>query len=107
MDFNPDTWGTVADRVGGLGTTAAFLITGFVVYRDAKVRKSAQAMQVANVVRKPDDFMNALFQGKDVPVDYILSNMSPEPIYDVVQLNPYDNREPIAYTDVWDCPRFC
>lgn len=27
MDFNPDTWGTVADWVAGLGTTAAFIVT--------------------------------------------------------------------------------
>lgn len=100
MDFNPNTWGTVADWVGGLGTTAAFLITAFVVYRDAKVRRGAQAMQVAYIVRKPEDFLDAMLQGKDISVDYILSNMSPEPIYDVIQFNLSDGLELIAYADV-------
>lgn len=36
MDFNPDTRGTVADWVGGLGTIAAFLAPALVINRDAK-----------------------------------------------------------------------
>lgn len=100
MDFNPDTWGTVADWVGGLGTTAAFVATAIVVYRDAKVRKIAQAMQIAYVVHRPDNFAEVMLQGKETPVDYLLSNMSQEPIYDVVQFDPYGKREPISYTDV-------
>lgn len=84
MDFNPDTWGTVADWVGGLGTTAAFLITGFVVYRDAKLRRSAQARQVAYYVRRPKDYLFDRLSGRDVQEDYFVSNMSPEPIYDVI-----------------------
>lgn len=85
MDFNPDTWGTVAEWVGGLGTTAAFLITAIVVYRDTKVRRESQARQVAYIVRKPAGYIYASLQGKEIPVTYVISNMSPEPIYDVLQ----------------------
>lgn len=88
MDFNPDTWGTVADWVGGLGTTAAFLITGFVVYRDAKVRRSSQARQVAYYLRRPKDY---LFNRLSVEVDYFISNMSQEPIYDVMHYYKSDD----------------
>lgn len=85
MEFNPDTWGTVAEWVGGLGTTAAFLITGLVVYRDAKLRRSAQARQVAYYVRRPKDYLFDSLSGKLVRLEYFVSNMSPEPIYDVIQ----------------------
>jgi hypothetical protein len=54
MDFNPDTWGTVADWVGGTGTTLAFLATAYVVWRDAKVRREAQARKVAYYLREVD-----------------------------------------------------
>lgn len=54
MDFNPNTWGTVAEWVGGLGTAAAFLITAFVVYRDAKVRRMAQVRKVVFTVETLD-----------------------------------------------------
>lgn len=57
-------------------------------------------MQVAYIIRKPDDFLEAMLQNKDVPVDFVLSNMSQEPIYDVNQFNHSDGFEPIAFTEV-------
>jgi hypothetical protein len=47
MVFNPDTWGTVADWVGGLGTTPAFLATAYGITCDVKVRRESQARKVA------------------------------------------------------------
>lgn len=47
MDFNPDTWGTVADWVGGLGTTAAFGVAASVVALDLRQRKRAQAEAIS------------------------------------------------------------
>lgn len=46
-DFNPGIWGTVADWVGGLGTTAAFVAAVIVIGKDANVRRLAQARKVA------------------------------------------------------------
>jgi uncharacterized protein YcfL len=90
MDFNPDTWGTVADWVGGLGTTAAFLITAFVVYRDAKVRKLAQARKIVYVSEETEyvSLVTASFHNYSTgPVPhlhrYTLKNLSDEPIYRV------------------------
>jgi hypothetical protein len=57
MDFNPDTWGTVADWVGGLGTTAAFLAAVVVITKAAKVRKIAHARRVV-FVSEDTEFMS-------------------------------------------------
>jgi hypothetical protein len=47
MDFNPDTWGTIADWVGGLGTAAAFGITAFVIGGDVQRRRRDKASRVS------------------------------------------------------------
>lgn len=83
MDFNPDTWGTVADWVGGTGTTLAFLATAFAITRDVKVRREAQARKVAyyfhEVDRAPDEV-----QGKYTKWwVHEVHNLSDEPIYRV------------------------
>lgn len=89
MDFNPDTWGTVADWVGGLGTTAAFIAAVVVIAKDAKVRRLAQASKVI-YYQEP-----AKGSRYDDPVPnhylYIVKNLSSEPVY-----NPtyYDPRTP-------------
>lgn len=86
MDFNPDTWGTVADWVGGLGTTAAFVAAVVVIAKDAKVRKLAQARQVVYVSENGIVYRNADANGVTHPEevrDYILKNLSDEPIYKI------------------------
>jgi hypothetical protein len=90
MDFNPDTWGTVADWVGGLGTTAAFLITAFVVYRDAKFRRLSQARKVVYVAEETEymSVVTASFHDYETGpppnlYKYILKNLSDEPIYGI------------------------
>ncbi|BCW78311.1 hypothetical protein [Arthrobacter sp. NicSoilC5] len=86
MDFNPDTWGTVADWVGGLGTTAAFVATAIVINRDAKVRKLSQARKVVYITEEfgipasTDADGNVSF---DMSTRYIVQNLSEEPIYDI------------------------
>jgi hypothetical protein len=40
------TWGTVGQWVGGIGTTLAFTATFYVIRRDAKVRRYAQARKI-------------------------------------------------------------
>lgn len=83
MDLNPDTWGTVADWVGGLGTTLAFLATAVVIYRDSKVRREAQARKIAYYYREVDR------APEDVRGKYTkwwmheVHNLSDEPIYRV------------------------
>ncbi|MFB9654787.1 hypothetical protein [Pseudarthrobacter oxydans] len=88
MDFNPDTWGTVADWVGGLGTTAAFVAAVVVIAKDAKVRKLAQARKVAYTWEDTDTYSLAtvaFHEEEDGPTPsikrYTLSNLSDEPIY--------------------------
>jgi hypothetical protein len=83
MDFNPDTWGTVADWVGGTGTTAAFLAAVIVIAKDAKVRKIAQARKVAYIAED-----KTVYDTDEVGVSrprnavrYVLKNLSDEPIY--------------------------
>lgn len=84
MDVNPDTWGTVADWVGELGTTAAFLAAVVVIAKDAKVRKSAQARKVAYVTEKLTVYgdLQGMTHVRQVP-KYVIKNLSDEPIYDV------------------------
>jgi hypothetical protein len=83
MDLNPDTWGTVADWVGGTGTTLAFLATAAVIYRDSKVRREAQARKIAYYFREVDR------APEDVRGKYTkwwmheVHNLSDEPIYRV------------------------
>lgn len=80
MDFNPDTWGTVADWVGGLGTTAAFVATFVVILRDAKVRRMEQAAKIAY-------FSEVTGIGDSPPTKatwrHVVVNLSQEPIYRV------------------------
>ncbi|MHA7209674.1 hypothetical protein [Arthrobacter sp. MDT1-65] len=86
MDFNPDTWGTVADWVGGLGTTAAFFAAVLVIARDAKVRRIGQARKVVYTSEKLNLIQLTLKGHESGPVEnqsYILTNLSDEPIYDV------------------------
>lgn len=86
MDFNPDTWGTVADWVGGLGTTAAFIAAVVVIAKDAKVRKIAQASKVI-YYQEPVKGSNY-----DAPIPnhylYIVKNLSDEPIYSPAYYDP-------------------
>lgn len=91
MDFNPDTWGTVADWVGGVGTTAAFLATALVIYRDAKVRRLAQARKVVYTSEDTDTYSLAtvaFHKDEDGPTPsirrYVLKNLSDEPIYTAI-----------------------
>lgn len=99
MDFNPNTWGSVADWVGGVGTTAAFAAAVFVIGKDARVRKTAQAQQVAYFLHRPKGFSYITHDEGDA--DYFVTNMSPEPIYDVVQYYRTENSLGILhYKDV-------
>lgn len=86
MEFNPDTWGTVADWVGGLGTTAAFIAAVVVIAKDAKVRKIAQARKVVYVAENKTVYRTTDAIGNTPPEEvthYILKNLSDEPIYGV------------------------
>lgn len=90
MDFNPDTWGTVADWVGGVGTTAAFIAAVVVIAKDAKVRKIAQARKVVYVSEETEFSTYKSVLSGDTSTGshtrihrYILKNLSDEPIYRV------------------------
>jgi hypothetical protein len=83
MDFNPDTSGTVADWVGGTGTTLAFLATAYVVRRDAKVRREAQARKVAYYLREVDRAPDEIVGKYTKWWIHEIHNLSDEPIYRV------------------------
>ncbi|MDN4611459.1 hypothetical protein [Arthrobacter burdickii] len=85
--MNPDTWGTVADWVGGIGTTAAFVAAVVVMAKDAKVRKIAQARKVVYVAETTQLMAISVpggpSYGGGTSTRYILKNLSDEPIYRV------------------------
>ena len=91
MDLNPDTWGTVADWVGGTGTTLAFLAAAAVIYRDAKERRQSQARKIAYYFREVDRAPG------DVRGKYTkwwmheVHNLSDEPIYRVQHHESHGN----------------
>jgi hypothetical protein len=85
MDFNPSIWGTYGQWVSSTLTTLAFLTTAFVVFRDTKDRREAQARQVACFVKK---IKRSMYEDDQSPlVEYRVSNLSQEPIYDVTLLS--------------------
>lgn len=85
MDMNPDIWGTVAEWVGGVGTTLAFLATASIIYRDSKVRRLAQARKIAYYFR-PEDRGPAEVDGRYTKWwIHEVHNLSDEPIYGVKQ----------------------
>lgn len=84
MDFNPDIWGTFADWVGGVGTSAAFIAAVVVIAKDAKVRRIAQARKVVYVAEIKTVYRTTDANGVTHPekmTHYILKNLSDEPIY--------------------------
>lgn len=85
MNFDPSTWGTVADWVGGVGTTAAFIAAVVVIAKDAKVRKIAQARKVVYVAESiqlvPISIAGGASHSGGTSTRYILKNLSDEPIY--------------------------
>lgn len=83
MDLNPDTWGTVADWVGGIGTTLAFLATAAVIYRDSKVRREAQARKIAYYFREVDRSPEEVQGRYKKWWVHEVHNLSDEPIYRV------------------------
>ncbi|WP_026536951.1 hypothetical protein [Arthrobacter sp. 9MFCol3.1] len=95
MDFNPGTWGTVADWVGGLGTTAAFIAAVVVIAKDAKVRRIAQARKVVYITLEGSAFEKDEATGQTRrrnTIRYVLKNLSDEPVYSVrfiVRSGPY------------------
>lgn len=103
MDFNPDTWGTVAEWVGSIGTTLAFLATFIVIRRDAKVRRIAQARRIVYTVETLN-LMQLTIKGHEPPAlmdkSYSLTNLSDEPIYDVFFLIDGANGQIPASKDV-------
>jgi hypothetical protein len=83
MDFNPDTWGTVAEWVGGTGTTLAFLATAYAITRDVKVRREAQARKVAYYFREVDRAPDEVRGRYTKWWIHEVHNLSDEPIYRV------------------------
>jgi hypothetical protein len=81
LNFDPATWGTVADWVGGTGTTLAFLATAYVVWRDAKVRRGAQTRKVAYYMRVADRASNEIVGKYTNWWIHEIHNLSDEPIY--------------------------
>lgn len=80
MDFNPDTWGTIGQWASALITGSAFFATFYVIRRDAAVRRYAQARKVAYYVKviEPSKYEPV---GTIADLEYIVRNISDEPIY--------------------------
>lgn len=100
MDFNPDTWGTVADWVGSIGTTLAFVATFVVILRDAMVRRRIQARKVAfhGEVTTWEEATDGKPEVLDNDVSFV--NLSDEPIYKVFM---YDNNRNV-WPEMWWLP---
>lgn len=84
-DLNPDIWGTYADWVGGLGTTAAFVAAVVVIAKDAKIRRLAQARKIVYTLEILD-LVEVALKGRPDPIKdqrQTLTNLSDEPIYHV------------------------
>lgn len=87
MYFDTNVWGTVAEWVGGLGTTLAFGITALVVFRDAKVRRESQARKIAYYLRDVDRETHEISGKYTKWWDLEVHNLSDEPIYRIQQHN--------------------
>ena len=80
-EFPPGEWGTYGQWASALITGAAFSATFYVIRRDAKVRRFAQARKVG--------FYYQAMRPEDRETDYshpyrlFLRNLSDEPLYDV------------------------
>lgn len=96
MDFNPDTWGTVGQWASAGLTALAFLTTAYVVRRDTKERRLSQARQVAYFINE-DKIPHYELGRKNQIYEYTVSNLSPEPIYDVS--NVFDTVAGIGLND--------
>jgi hypothetical protein len=81
--FDPATWGTVGQWVGSIGTTLAFTATFYVIRRDAKVRRYAQARKVAFYQGWTTVEVDAVTHEEVPRFDRTVQNLSDEPIYDV------------------------
>ncbi|MCZ9880539.1 hypothetical protein [Arthrobacter sp. B2a2-09] len=82
MDFNPSIWGTVGQWASAVITGSAFFATFYVIRRDAAVRRFSQARKVAYYV-KPVKVSVYEPPGTVPNAEYIIKNMSDEPIYGV------------------------
>jgi len=90
MDFNPTIWGTFGQWVSSSIATLALLTTAFVVWRDTNERRVSQARQVAYYVKENVRSVYEFDQEEEDPIhDYTVSNLSPEPIYDVMQVSDH------------------
>jgi hypothetical protein len=81
-------WGDVPEWVGGLGTTAAFTATFFVIRRDANERQREQARKIVFYQAEmspgtaPSQLARIAQSSKEIWT-YELHNLSDEPIYSV------------------------
>lgn len=87
MNFNPSIWGTVGQWASAVITGSAFFATFYVIRRDAKVRRYAQARQVAYYTKENKRSIYEYDQEEEVSHDFMVINLSPEPIYDIMQLS--------------------
>jgi hypothetical protein len=81
---NPIVWGTYGQWVSAIGTTLAFSATFFVIRRDAKVRRYAQARKVALYVERTDREPHEVEGKHKAWYTVHLKNLSDEPIYDAM-----------------------
>jgi hypothetical protein len=88
MSFDPSIWGTVADWVGGIGTSLAFVATFVVILRDARVRRYTQSRKVVYVVETTKPIPLPGSGHEDIALDeqtrFVVKNLSDEPVYDVL-----------------------
>ena len=101
--MDPLVWGTWAQWASAAGSTAAFGATFYVIRRDAKVRRHAQARKVAFYVARVHR-PGADIAGGETPraYHYTVENFSDEPIYMAhMYVTKYGKRNhPIAMIDM-------
>lgn len=82
--FDPKVWGTVGQWASAIGTTSAFSATFYVIRRDARSRREAQARKVSmEVLFRPHDGQLIVNEGTRGALTLTVHNLSDEAIFDV------------------------
>jgi hypothetical protein len=80
-EFPPGEWGTFGQWASALITGAAFTATFYVIRRDAKVRRFAQARKSAFFIKEVP--LPPIRRDGPLPHNLFFKNLSDEPLYEV------------------------
>jgi hypothetical protein len=78
-----DPWGTIPAWVSAIGSTLAFFSAVYVIRRDARIRRFAQARKINLYATKVTKHPSTDTQRKHYSAEYVVENRSDETVYDV------------------------